>query len=119
MGKKLIAVVGIALLLTGCSSEPEPTATATPETTAASTEPAASPESAFLTEFRSTNPDADRGTDEQWLNLGQSICDALEAGASPNQIVDSLQDGNADADEAASAIVLAAEHLCPEFGVGN
>lgn len=110
------ATITIVLLLTGCANStpesPQPSSTATPSPTPTAS---VSGEAAFVEQFRAQNPDAARATDAQWLAVGDSVCEALEAGASPNQVVDSMQGSNVSAAEAASAIVLAATTLCPEF----
>lgn len=111
--KKLIAVAGVALMLTGCAGQTDAAGTSAEAPATQTPEPTS--EEAFLTEFRATNPDADRATDEQWLNIANSVCDAYEAGASPNQVIDSMQGSSMDADEAASIVVLSAQYLCPEF----
>lgn len=110
--KKQLAAAALVLMLSGCAASPavDPTNSdvETPTTDL-------SPEEAFLSEFRDANPDADRATDEQWLAVGDSVCEAFESGASANEIVDTMQDSSLDPTEAASIVVSAAFHLCPEF----
>lgn len=108
---KIAAMTASLLVLAGCSAgTPRPAAdspTPTPTQTA---------DEQFVAAFRDQNADADRGTDAQWLAVGHSVCDALDAGASPNQVVDTMQGSSLDATEAASSITLAVEYLCPENG---
>lgn len=107
MKTKLLTVIAMsALLLTGCAGQAE----ATPKPTVSAT-----PEDAFATELREQVPDYDRATDQQWLEVGQAVCKAYDAGATPNQVVDSMQGQNVTADEAAALVVIAAETLCPEY----
>lgn len=105
MMKKVAAVAFSAVLLAGCA----PTPAQESET------PSASPAEQLIDEFRAANPDADRATDEQWLDVAQSVCEAFESGATANQIVDSMQGSSLDANEAGSMVVLSAEYLCPEY----
>lgn len=116
MLKKLMAVTGMALLLAGCAAQSDASSPSdSPSPDASETTPTPTPEEAFLSEFHATNPDADRGTDQQWLDLANSVCSAYDAGASPNQVVDSMQGSSLDANEAASIVVLSAQYLCPEY----
>lgn len=105
--RKLGLVLASVLVITGCASTPVEQPTPTPTQDA---------ESAFIEQFRGANPDAGRATDEQWLTVAESVCAAFEAGASANQIVDSMQGSSLDADEAASVVVIASQTICPEFG---
>lgn len=114
--RKLFATATISgcILLAGCTAAPdaaEPTPTPTPKQATNQT-----PNEAYVTAYRATNPDATRATDEQWLELGQAACDALAAGASPGQVTGQMLQGDTlTADEAASAVLLATEHLCPAY----
>lgn len=110
MRKKLIALVGAGLLLTGCSATSEPEPAATGEVAEAT----ATPEDEFIEAFRSENPNSDRADDETWLGIATAICNALDNGASPNQIIDTMQGDDTDPEEMASLLLLSIEHLCPE-----
>lgn len=109
-GVKKLGIIGVAavLLLTGCASTAEPALTA-------SEAPVVVGPDAFIDAFRVANSGADRATDDQWIAVGDSVCTALEAGATPNQTIDEMQGSTLSAEEAASAVLLATEHLCPEF----
>lgn len=114
--RKLVAVaaLGLCLLASGCSapgpkaSTPEPPASTTPTATT-------TPEQAFIVDFRSENPGAERGSDELWLSIGEAACTALDS-ASPAQLTQTLIESGkmTDAKEAASLVVLSTIHLCPE-----
>lgn len=106
MKTKLLTVAAIALLLTGCAAQTSDAAKPTATTT---------PAGAFETELREHVTDYDRATDEQWLEVGKAVCEAYEAGATPNQVIDSMQGQNVTADEAAALVIVAAETLCPEY----
>lgn len=112
MRKKLMALLGAGLMLTACGTTPE---TATESTQPSPTAPAElPPEAGFIAEFRAQNPDADRATDAQWLDVATAICDSLDTGATPNEIIDSMGGGTVTPEEAASAIVIATETMCTE-----
>jgi hypothetical protein len=106
MKKKLLVIATTALLLAGCAGQaPEasgPTATTTPA-------------DAFESQLRENMDDYDRATDGQWLEVGTTVCEAYEAGATPNQVIDSMQGSSVSAEEAAALVIVAAATLCPEF----
>lgn len=109
MKRKVLTVAAVALLLTGCAGAEE-SAPATP--TAVDT---AEAEATFLEQLQTAIPDHARATTAQWLDVGNSICAAYEEGATPNQVVDSMEGSNLSADEAAAVVVISAETLCPEY----
>lgn len=109
MKTKMLTLIAVGMLLAGCAGTNEP---APAQTTAATT---AQAEAAYLEDLQAAIPDHARATTAQWLDIGNAICAAYEEGASPNQVVDSMQGSNLTADEAAAVIVISADKLCPEY----
>jgi len=92
--KKIIIASIAAVALVGCSSqvaEPSPTVTVTQEAPSVDDPPTAqsqSNEDLYVNGIRSmNNPILNSATDAQLIKMGRSVCDALDAGFSTDDII--------------------------------
>lgn len=127
MNKKLIAILavtlGLALTLTGCSSnnaEPVVTVTETEPYTGDDMNSVPTSEDMFIAELYAHGNYIVDNTDEyELLDLGWSTCQALDQGASLDELVAALANsGNFTTDTETEFVGLvigeALQHLCPQ-----
>jgi len=129
--KKIAITVGSILLfasLAACGSSNTDTATTEPAPVVTVTEQAppatdtyASPEDTFLTDLHDmSNPYIDTTSDEDLLDIGNTVCSALDEGNTVEDLVTYLStSGTFDTTEQAEAggmiIAAAVVDLCPEY----
>lgn len=128
MNKKIMLLGLVALLITGlvvlsgCSastSEPKETVTVTEQPDDTWNDYTGGDEDAFL-DAVNTNGNWVIATtsDSDLLDLGWTICDSLDTGASPDEIIEVLIDTAETTDDAeafATVMAGAVVHLCPEY----
>lgn len=102
-------LVAAGLSLTACSSDPDltPTIHATPA-------PAVPDEAEFRAEMQANGLVPKYGTSGEITELGQTICDSLAMGRTPNQIQSVGVQSGITATDAELVVAAAATHLCPE-----
>lgn len=90
MKKAIIAILFVAFAATGCAvNPPEPIRVAATTTTAAATTtitPTATTEELFVMYVRSKVDRVSGASDETIVSLGKSVCEALEAGNSLDEV---------------------------------
>lgn len=121
------ALVSVAILA-GCSSQPAtspaPTVTITEQAipTPTMTQPSAQEE--YVNSIRSIgNPLLNSATDYQLLDMGNSVCSALDGGMTINQIINYMAEQmtasgmNSETELQAAGIIIGAAvyHLCPQY----
>jgi hypothetical protein len=115
----LYAVTGAALCasLTACVSPQAPNGPKLPPpspTAGAEATPGLSDADLFLTAARAVAPDLAVVDDSTLTNLGESVCNAFDAGATSGMVAKTMLGSGMDATAAGAVVGAATSTLCPE-----